>query len=344
MPHFLTDDQAYGAPLPPALPAASPPPSVPPYAAGVDAGSTPNPTYSTPAVLTLPPTPVFYPMPPYAAGVDVATTPNPTYSTPAVLTLPDVTLPPAAGSPDYPPEDAADWPDPEEGDGSFTEDDLRALSVEADAIDAGEPLLLSVTHPAPGTIIGTPYAGTHAKAFNVAGGSDNWESENAVDIWLYPGTRILAVEDGIVSPGQWGFGLSATGGRFAGWRLHLVASGGKVFYYTHMVVLVVRPGDRVKKGDWLGSSGVANGVPHLHFAVNPPFTPAAWAKATYDLHARTSVGTNPATGEPADAATQPGRAGINAQWRELLTFFDTGVKSERERVKALGESLKGAVS
>lgn len=54
-------------PLPPAEPVAAPP-----YAAGVDAGSTPNPTYSTPAVLTLAPAaqaaPVATPAPPPPAA------------------------------------------------------------------------------------------------------------------------------------------------------------------------------------------------------------------------------------------------------------------------------------
>jgi hypothetical protein len=41
-------------------------------------------------------------------------------------------------------------------------------------------------------LIGVPYEGTHGKAFNVAGGSDNWQSENAVDLGIayrHAGTR-----------------------------------------------------------------------------------------------------------------------------------------------------------
>jgi murein DD-endopeptidase MepM/ murein hydrolase activator NlpD len=235
--------------------------------------------------------------------------------------------------------DSGDWPDPEEGDAGFTDDDLLGLESEADAIDAGQPVLFASTHPSPGTIIGTPYAGTHGKAFNVAGHSDNWESENAVDIWLYPGTHILAVEDGVISPGGWGYGQSASGGRFAGWRVHLVAAGGKVFYYTHMQGLAVPKGRRVAKGDLIGYSGVANGVAHLHFAVNPPFQPQAWAKAAYNAKARTpGAGAIPGVSGGPDLTVKP-PAGVVGQWRDFVDVFRVTVPKQRTRVNSLADSL-----
>jgi murein DD-endopeptidase MepM/ murein hydrolase activator NlpD len=52
--------------------------------------------------------------------------------------------------------------------------------------------------PHPVKAIGVPYQGTHARAFNKSGGSDNWESENAVDLPTPKGTPVYAVQDGTI--------------------------------------------------------------------------------------------------------------------------------------------------
>lgn len=118
-----------------------------------------------------------------------------------------------------------------------------------------------------GKVIGGPYQGTHAKAFNEAGGSDNWESENAYDIAVPVGTPIFAVRDGVIGPQ---FGSLGSGGRFAGLRLHLVAGGGLEYYYAHLSRFAhgIEPGTHVHVGEIIGYSGEANGVAHLHIAVN----------------------------------------------------------------------------
>jgi murein DD-endopeptidase MepM/ murein hydrolase activator NlpD len=115
-----------------------------------------------------------------------------------------------------------------------------------------------------GKVIGTPYAGTHAKAFNQAGGSDNWQSENAVDIRIPVGTPVYAEADGVLG----NTGSLGQGGRFAGLRTNLIGKG-QSWYYAHLSKLApgIRAGAHVKKGQLLGYSGSANGVPHLHFAV-----------------------------------------------------------------------------
>jgi Peptidase family M23 len=115
----------------------------------------------------------------------------------------------------------------------------------------------------PGKLIGVPYAGTHGKAFNIAGGSDNWESENAVDLGTPIGTPVLAVADGTIGSQ---IGSLGTGGRFAGLRVHLSSLANNEFYYAHLSSLDVTAGQVVKSGDQLGLSGEANGVAHLHFA------------------------------------------------------------------------------
>lgn len=111
-------------------------------------------------------------------------------------------------------------------------------------------------------IIGYPYQGTHAKAFNAKGGSDNWQSENAVDLAAPVGTPIYAVASGTISKA----GSQGAGGRFAGDRVQ-VDGAGNSWWYGHLSKTLVRPGQRVKAGQLIGYSGAANGVAHLHLAV-----------------------------------------------------------------------------
>lgn len=112
--------------------------------------------------------------------------------------------------------------------------------------------------------LGTPFQGTHGKAFNQKGGSDNWQSENAWDLGVPVGTPIFATEDGVIDPGR--YGSLGSGGRFAGLRVTL-HGGDNSFYFAHLSRIAVKPGAHVKAGQLIGYSGEANGVPHLHYAV-----------------------------------------------------------------------------
>ncbi len=115
--------------------------------------------------------------------------------------------------------------------------------------------------PKPVKPIGEPYQGTHAKAFNQKGGSDNWQSENAVDLPARKGTPVYAVADGTI-----GNRIGAQGGgRFAGLRVY-VDTADNSYYYAHLSRLVVKAGQKVHAGQIIGYSGEANGVGHLHFA------------------------------------------------------------------------------
>lgn len=153
-----------------------------------------------------------------------------------------------------------------------------------------------------GKIIGTPYAGTHAKDFNVKGGSDNWESENAVDIAVPIGTPVYATQDGTIGPQ---FGPTGEGGRFAGIRLHV---NGASFseYYAHLSSTApgIRAGVKVTEGELLGYSGVANGVAHLHYATTTNVDPLSLVKGLPAAVAAAATGSS----SPGDAATGP--AGI----------------------------------
>jgi murein DD-endopeptidase MepM/ murein hydrolase activator NlpD len=114
-----------------------------------------------------------------------------------------------------------------------------------------------------GKLLGGPYQGTHAKAFNAAGGSDNWQSENAVDISIPVGTPVYAIANGTLG----NTGSLGEGGRFAGLRTNLIGKNNS-WYYAHLSKLApgIQAGARVRKGQLLGYSGEANGVAHLHFA------------------------------------------------------------------------------
>lgn len=113
--------------------------------------------------------------------------------------------------------------------------------------------------------LGWPYQGTHGVQFNKDHGTDNWESERAIDISCALGTPLVAVEDGTI--GQQFGPLGAGDPRMAGIRLHLMTKEDE-FYYAHLTSTApeIRPGVRVKRGQILGASGVANGVAHLHLA------------------------------------------------------------------------------
>lgn len=104
----------------------------------------------------------------------------------------------------------------------------------------------------PGSLIGTPYAGTHSLG--------NWQSDNAVDVGVPNGTPILAIADGVV---QKTGGSANPNGRFGGFNFTLDGSDNS-YFYTHLSKLKVKPGQRVRKGQVLGYSGSANGVEHLH--------------------------------------------------------------------------------
>jgi murein DD-endopeptidase MepM/ murein hydrolase activator NlpD len=113
------------------------------------------------------------------------------------------------------------------------------------------------------TKLGFPGQGTHAKDFNKKHGTDNWQSENAVDIGCPEGTQLVAVADGKI--GDRIGALKAKDPRLLGLRLYVVTKDNQ-FYYAHLSKIDVKAGQQVKKGDVVGKSGSANGVPHLHIA------------------------------------------------------------------------------
>jgi peptidoglycan hydrolase-like protein with peptidoglycan-binding domain len=101
-----------------------------------------------------------------------------------------------------------------------------------------------------GLIIGTPYHGTHTRG--------NWQSDNALDIRIPVGTPVLALDDGVIVKTY-----NSPSGVTAGWQVTL-RGGSNAWFYGHLTTVSVKAGDRVRKGQAIGTSGSANGVPHLH--------------------------------------------------------------------------------
>lgn len=173
-----------------------------------------------------------------------------------------------------------------------------------------------------GKIIGDPYQGTHAKDFNVKGGSDNWESENAIDIAVAQGTPVYAVSDGTIGSQ---IGSLGSGGRFAGLRLHLVTQGNE-FYYAHLSKLAVKAGEHVVAGQLLGYSGEANGVAHLHIAskTGDPLSLLAHGKV------------------PSDQQSQPTEAQVDTPQYEQDT--QQSQNDYQQHLDSINASLKADIS
>jgi len=110
----------------------------------------------------------------------------------------------------------------------------------------------------PRRFIGFPGQGTHSYSEP----PNNWQSDHAWDLHCPVGTPVVACHDGTIGSRIGPIGV----GRFAGIRLYVEIPGNQ-FYYAHLSKVFVKAGQRVKKGQVIGHSGSANGVPHLHWAV-----------------------------------------------------------------------------
>ncbi len=120
--------------------------------------------------------------------------------------------------------------------------------------------------PSYGKIIGTPYQGTHKPGATTA---PSWQSDNAYDYSLPLGTSIYSVVDGVVEKV-----LKSSGQYTAGYQVTIKAANGTLeTFFAHLSNVTVHEGQSVKAGQNIGTSGEANGVQHLHFAVNAPYDP-----------------------------------------------------------------------
>jgi murein DD-endopeptidase MepM/ murein hydrolase activator NlpD len=103
-------------------------------------------------------------------------------------------------------------------------------------------------------------------------------SHQGIDLMAPRGTRLVAVEDGRIGP-RWGH----DGGR-AGVRLWLHGESGTYYFYAHNRRNLVRPGQRVRRGQVLAEVGntgnAARTPPHVHFELHPRGGPAVNPDAT----------------------------------------------------------------
>jgi len=120
-----------------------------------------------------------------------------------------------------------------------------------------------------GKIIGTPYQGTHKPGATTPA---SWQSDNAYDYSLPIGTSIYSVVNGVVEK------IHKSSGQYtAGYQVTIKASNGTLeTFFAHLSSVAVHEGQAVRAGQNIGASGEANGVSHLHFAVNAPYDPKAF--------------------------------------------------------------------
>ena len=205
---------------------------------------------------------------------------------------------------------------------------------------SGQACTVPTEHPPPGTIIGGPNAcpGTHCPSTP----PNNWQSDNAVDIWLYPGTVVRAVAAGTVSRSL-GYGrMGDESSQFGGSRLHVEHAGGWVSFYTHLERITIGRGRPVRRGQAIGRSGFGNCVPHLHLGVTPGRDPRDYARLSYNADAP------PAPPRPVEEP--PGVRGpllprtLDQSWSNVTHAIGPDRRRYRRRIaaarRALRESLR----
>jgi murein DD-endopeptidase MepM/ murein hydrolase activator NlpD/lysophospholipase L1-like esterase len=120
----------------------------------------------------------------------------------------------------------------------------------------------------------------------------NWQSDNALDIGCPLGTAVYAVDSGTVTrlTGSWdGTGNSNPNG----FNVTLQTKDNQ-WFYTHMRYRNpnLKVGDKIQAGQYLGGSGAANGIKHLHIAcMNGDPQPKLYASSTGSSASTSSVKT-----------------------------------------------------
>lgn len=194
-------------------------------------------------------------------------------------------------------------------------------------------------HPPPGTLIGLPNAPGSTHDPNVA--PNNWQSDNAVDIWLYPGTPVRACAAGTVSRSL-GYGYAGPPeSRFGAYRLHIEHAGGMVSFYVHLERLTVARGARVRRGQTIGRSGYGACVPHVHFALTYPRDPRAYAAIVYDRNAPPNPPAPPV--EPPDEPPPIPARTLDSAWSNVTHAIGPNRRRYRRRLATARRALKDAL-
>jgi murein DD-endopeptidase MepM/ murein hydrolase activator NlpD len=242
-----------------------------------------------------------------------------------------------------------------ETDSVWTDDAFEEWELEAQAWEDGVRALTMGVLRSPGQIIST-VADHRGRALG------DWESDNALDIYLLVGTQITAVAPGYVSgavgpcggaktrsgpstkcSGR-GYGLCDPNPKSirAGNRLAVCHDNGMMSFYHHMTDLVAKPGARVAQGDILGYSGAANGTPHLHFAVNPPYDPNAFYVRAFRLSGRKPITVKPPTTPVGDipiSGTTYANPKLEDSWSNFMAVFAYALPAASKTVKTVRQTL-----
>lgn len=130
--------------------------------------------------------------------------------------------------------------------------------------------------PAPPATVQLPetYKATHST--DGLAGKDGWPFMDAIDVFAKGGTVVLAPADGVIDrlSGHPVTPTTQPGGPY-GLSCYLKRDKGGRYYLTHFATLTVHVGERVKKGQPIGTvadySKATNGVTpsHIHQGFNP---------------------------------------------------------------------------
>ena len=114
--------------------------------------------------------------------------------------------------------------------------------------------------------LGFPVAGLDERAVQSRFGADRDGGERrheGIDVFAPRGTPVVAATDGVASPGD-----NRLGGTVVWLR---DGTRGLSLYYAHLDTALVAPGQRVARGDTLGTVGTTGNArgtaPHLHFGI-----------------------------------------------------------------------------
>jgi murein DD-endopeptidase MepM/ murein hydrolase activator NlpD len=176
-------------------------------------------------------------------------------------------------------------------------------------------------------------------------GSENWTGaygeqrpygkHKGIDVGLAEGTPIKAVMDGVVSKAQ-----SGSGERSYGLYVTIDHTGGMSTFYAHLSKILVKVGQKVKKGDIIGLSGNTgySTGPHLHFElrVNGNHTnPSAYVNLAY------GPGGTKADSSSADGSASSSSASGYVVPNNFISASWSGVSGGSSSVKDLIMAISG---
>lgn len=178
-----------------------------------------------------------------------------------------------------------------------------------------------------------------------AGALQCWQSNHALDIYGPKNYAVRTPRDGIVSR-KYGHGISATGGKTAGYRLHVEHPTGMVTFYTHLQDDILDVGVRVKQGDVLGHIGYWGFITHVHFAVSLPFNPSEYASLIVTATGRRRPGTpQPKAGDPSQPPVTPipKAKTIEDAWSDFTKVQGTKKRNAQTALSAARKKINKAV-